>query len=65
MGFLYLSLFLSFCGLVISSIYGAWLRVLDIGQHCRFGSGVGLRVPSVSAITSGTCILVFDIDLHR
>ena len=40
-------MFLSFCGLDFSSIYGSWFRVLVIGLHWRFGSGVGLRVRSL------------------
>ena len=39
--------FLSVCGLDISVIYGAWFRVLVIGLHWRFGSGVGLHVQSL------------------
>ena len=38
---------LSVCGLDVSPIYGAWFRVLVIGLHWRFGSGVGLRVRSL------------------
>ena len=56
---------LSVCGLDFSSIYGAWLRVLVIGLHWRFGGGRVACPVVVFAIMSGTWFSVLVIDLHR